>query len=46
MKSEKIMNAIGTLWVAGLMAMFVFAIGYTTWALATGNYHGTAAFEF
>ncbi len=46
MKTEKVMNAVGALWVTGLMLMFAFAIGYTVWSLATGNYHGTAAFEF
>ena len=33
-------------WTAGLMVVFLFAIGYTVWSLCTGNYTGTACREF
>lgn len=46
MKMEKVFDVVGFVWVSSLMLMFAFAIGYAVFALCTGDYHGTAAFEF
>jgi hypothetical protein len=45
MKKDLVLIAF-QVWTAGLMAVFLFAIGYTVWSVCTGNYTGTACREF
>jgi hypothetical protein len=37
---------VAQVWMASLFLMFAFGIGYTVFSLCTGNYTGTASFEF
>ena len=46
MKKGIILDGIMFAWVYSLMAMVVVGIGYTIFSLLTGNYCGTASFEF
>jgi len=43
---EKTANVIGMVWAGILTAMVIVALGFTVYQLCTGNYHGTASFEF
>jgi hypothetical protein len=42
----KTANLIGMVWVGVLMSTLVIALGFTVYQVLTGNYHGTASFEF
>jgi hypothetical protein len=43
---EKILNVLGMVWVGVLTATVIVALAFTVYQLCTGNYHGTASFEF
>jgi hypothetical protein len=42
----KTANVIGMVWTGVLMVTLAVALGFTVYQLLTGNYHGTASFEF
>jgi len=42
----KTANVIGMVWAGVLMAMVIVSLAFTVYQLCTGNYHGTASFEF
>jgi hypothetical protein len=43
---EKTFNVIGMVWSGVLIVTVVVALGFTVYQICTGNYHGTASFEF
>ena len=42
----KTANVIGMAWTGILIATVIVALGFTVYQVCTGNYHGTASFEF
>jgi hypothetical protein len=42
----KTANVIGMVWTGVLIATVIVSLAYTAYQLFTGNYHGTASFEF
>jgi len=43
---ERTFNVLGMVWSGVLMATVIVALAFTVYQLCTGNYHGTASFEF
>ena len=41
-----ILERVFDVWAFVLISMFVVGLGFAIFNVATGNYHGTASFEF